>query len=39
MSNGSQKKDKNIIPAKAGIHVLFISGFRVKHGMTNGVVT
>ena len=28
------KKGENVIPAKAGIQFLFISGFRVKHAMT-----
>ncbi len=32
-----KKKDENVIPAKAGIQFLFISGFRVKHGMTDSV--
>jgi hypothetical protein len=31
------KKQENVIPAKAGIQSLFISGFRVKHGMTDSI--
>jgi hypothetical protein len=34
MSLWLTKKGENVIPAKAGIQFLFISGFRVKHGMT-----